>query len=164
MQTEPIVVAVEVKRLPVPPTPFRVTIKDLSELGGKIASRLQARYPAKSEAVLLGWMRGCTESNQILFIRSGEAVGMFRYMQDFLEPPWIEEVFVLATPEWLDNAAALYSDAAVWGTRQGASKFLVERCTDVDRADISMEIGTPKRVPHSTIMLPIPPLRPVAKE
>ena len=135
--------------------PHRVSVVDIDEIGNWLVARLRERFPQHSERVLYSWLRGCTNDNETFFSRDGGGVAMAVVHRSFLSPPWVEEMFCLAMTEddkW--RATGLYTDMRTWAVGLGATHIIVERFSDVDRADISLEIGTPKREVRSVVYLP----------
>ena len=135
--------------------PHRVSVVDIDEIGNWLIGRLRERFPQHSDRMLFSWLRGCTNDNECLFLRAAGAVMMATVHRSFLTPPWIEEVFCLAvTEEDKLHACGLYTDVRTWALGLNATKIICEQFTDVDRADISLEIGTPKREVRSVVYLP----------
>lgn len=133
----------------------RVNGNDLNELAGWLLDKILSRYPDKNPRAVMGWLQGCSESGEFFFVRCGDAIGLAQIKQDFLRPKSAHEVFVFAPPEKIDQAKAIYSDIAVWATHNGCDRLVVEVFTDVDHGDISLELGTPKRLPAFTVSLPL---------
>jgi len=155
----PIELPAELK--PAPPAvvrfvqPHRASVVDIDEIGNWLVGRLRERFPQHSDRMLFSWLRGCTNDNECLFLRAAGAVVMAVVHRSFLAPPWVEEVFCLAQtePDKL-HACGLYTDVRTWSIGLNATHIIVERFSDVERADISMEIGTPKREVRSVVYLP----------
>lgn len=135
--------------------PRRVSVVDIDELGNWLVGRLREKFPQHSDRVLYSWLRSCTNDNECFFSRDADAVAMATVHRSFLEPPWVKEVFCLAkTEDDKLHATGLYTDIRTWAVGLGAAHIIVEQFSDVDRADISLEIGTPKREVRSVVYLP----------
>ena len=135
--------------------PHRMSVVDIDDIGNWLVGRLREKFPQHSDRVLFSWLRGCTNDNETFFSRASGAVAMATVHRSFLEPPWVREVFVLAASEPdKQHATGLYTDIRTWALGLGATHIIVEQFSDVERADISLEIGTPKREVRSVVYLP----------
>lgn len=147
-------VAAPEKEPPMFVQPHRVTVVDIDELGNWLVARICAKYPQHTERAIFSWLKGCTNDNECLFLRAAGAIALASVHRSFLTPCWVEEVFVLRqTDDDEPHSIGLYTDIRTWAISLGATHIVVERFTDVSRADISLEIGTPKRVPESWVRL-----------
>ncbi len=95
--------------------------------------------------------------NDMLFVRAGGGIALVQLQKGFLPKfPWCETVFVLAQQGRAGDAAGLFQDIYHWADRERCTHMIIdERTCDVERADIGMELSTPKRVPTSVIYLPM---------
>jgi len=127
----------------------------IDDIGVWMIERLRGRYSQHSDRMLKAWLNSCTNDNECLFLRAAGAVVMAVVHRSFLSPPWVEEVFCLAQTEPdKQHACGLYTDVRTWAMGLNATHIIVERFSDVERADISLEIGTPKREVRSVVYLP----------
>lgn len=127
--------------IPLPPH-RRVGLVDLEELRGWLVPRLQQKHPKANHGLVYAWLRGALFSNMVLFVRTEHAVGMVEIVQEPLEiQPVALERFVLAMEGFAEEAAALYVPMADWAEGHNASRFDLERHTDVARGDIRGMLG-----------------------
>ena len=133
----------------------RVNLADLQELADFILRKIMVRYPTHNPRAVMGWLMAAIDSNEYFFVRCGPAVAMAQVIRDFLAPMEAREVFVFAPEDSIGHGRALYSDMAQWATNQGAARLVVEVFTDIEHADVSLELGTPKRTPVLFCPLPL---------
>ena len=87
---------------------------DLVKYGVWLSDRLRTVWNHLNERSVLGWLKGCAESNEFFFIKSVHAVSMFRVYHRALDPkPSIEEIFVFVDDA--DNRTAIHEGAAHYG-------------------------------------------------
>lgn len=133
-------------------TGHRVTRADLDEIGPWLVQRIADRYPHRHKVTIFAWLCACMLQNDMLFVRAGGGVALVQLQKAFLSKfPWCETIFVLAQPGREADASGLFQDIWSWADRQRCTKLVIDDFCDVERADISMEIATPKRVPQSVI-------------
>lgn len=125
---------------------------DFQDLGEWLLWRLKDRFPQIHQSMVAGWLKGSMDSNEIMFLRFGRAVGMASIgHKNLLDPrPVIEEIFVLVKGRDTDGViekpafeegARLYGEFKRWGETLGASEMLVERMSDVPRDLIKLALG-----------------------
>ena len=148
--------AAEAKTIIAAPTGHRFTMVDLSEMGDWMAQRIVAFAPHKHAIAVRSWLIGCMTQNDMLFARAGGGVCLVQRRESFLtKSPWAELVFALARPGREVDASGLFQDIRDWCERLGCTHIVLSELCDVERADISLEIETPKRVPGQMIRLPL---------
>lgn len=146
--------AVQSKTVIAAPTGRRFTQVDMAELGDWMAGRIVAFAPHKNALAVRSWLMGCITQNDMLFARAGDGVCLVQYRQTFLSKyPWAELVFALAKPGREVDASGLFQDMKTWCERLGCTHIVLGDLCDVERADIAMEIETPKRVPGNMVRL-----------
>lgn len=148
---------VEDQKVAIAHTGHRVTRADLEELRPWIEGRLSEKFPHKAPFAIFGWLIGCMTQNDMLFVRAGGGIALVQLQKPFLAKfPWCETVFVLAQEGRMGDASGLFQDIYNWADRERCTHLIVdERTCDVERADIGMELSTPKRVPTSVIYFPL---------
>ena len=148
---------VEDQKVPIAHTGHRVTRADLDELRPWIEARLVEKFPHRAPFAIFGWLIGCMTQNDMLFVRAGGGIALVQLQKTFLAKfPWCETVFVLARTGRMADASGLFQDIYNWADRERCTHLIIdEKTCDVERADIGMEIGTPKRVPTSVVFFPL---------
>ena len=65
-------------------------------------------------------------------------------------------MFVLAKQGFVADASGIFQNIYDWAERERCTHLVIdEKHCDVERADIAMEIGSPKRVPTSVVFFPL---------
>lgn len=138
-------------------TGHRVTRADLDELRPWIEARIVEKFPHRASFAIFGWLIGCMTQNDMLFVRAGGGIALVQLQKTFLAKfPWCETVFVLAQEGRTGDASGLFQDIWNWAERERCTHLIIdERTCDVERADIGMELSTPKRVATSVIYFPL---------
>jgi hypothetical protein len=145
------------QKAPIAHTGHRVTRADLDELRPWLESRLFEKFPHKAPFAIFGWLVGCMTQNDMLFVRAGSGIALVQLHKSFLSKfPWCETVFVLAKEGFVADASGLFQNIYDWADRERCTHLIIdEKHCDVERADVGMEIGTPKRVPTSVVFFPL---------
>ena len=145
--TKPITIrAPEADEAPPPSVPQefrRFGLPDLEELGLWLVGRLKERYGAIDDRNAIGWLRGAMETNEFMFIRTGDCVGLAQISRRPLDPiPFVEEVFVLCRREEdEDKALGLYDRFATWAKQLGSVEMLVGNFSDVHKEKVAKHFG-----------------------
>lgn len=136
---------VEESTAPSPPVKlWRFVFPDLSDMGFWVLERLRKRYPHINDQNFVGWLRSYMESPEFLFIRSQDAVGLARRACDPLNAAdvFVEEVFVWARKGTAAHECmAIYDEMARWGRGFGATEFVVDKSSDLDRDSLKGAFG-----------------------
>lgn len=121
----------------------RFALPDLDVWGVYLMERLLSRFPHLNDRMFIGWLKGCMESNEFLFIRSVNAVALAMIVRSPLQPTAdVQEVFVLTRGSGCeDEALAMYDEFRRWAERMGARDLLVDIFTDVGKDAIQRRLG-----------------------
>jgi hypothetical protein len=137
-------------------TPLRVSRADLDNMSDWLLERLAAVYPRQTRGALLGWLRGCYESNEYLFIHTPLSVALVQMVHEPMVTPRAEERFVfMRTDKGFDQAASLYSTIKNWCVVNGLDEYIVSRATDVDDIRINQRLGKIQAFPLKFVVIPI---------
>ncbi len=130
-------------------TPPRMTsirrfgMADIEDMGMWLMTRLRERYPHVNDRMFIGWIRGCMESNEFLFIRSENAAGMAIIdHRPLTSAPIVREVFLLSRNDDLMEAAQLYPHIRQWAESMAASEITIECFSDVPHEIVREVIGS----------------------
>lgn len=126
-----------------PVTITRFALPDLDAWGVYLMERLLSRFPHLNDRMFIGWLKGCMESNEFLFIRSANAVALAQIVRSPLQPMAdVQEVFVLTRGAGAtDEGLAMYDEFRRWAERMGARDLLVDIFTDVPKEAIQRRLG-----------------------
>lgn len=131
---------------PVPPRNVsirRFGLADIEDMGMWLMTRLRERYPHVNDRMFIGWIRGCMESNEFLFIRSENAAGMaITDHRPLTSAPIVREVFLLSRNDDIMEAAQLYPHIRHWAESMGASEITIECFSDVPHEIVREVIGS----------------------
>ena len=121
---------------------LRVSMPDLDAWGPWLLKRLKHRFPHLSDRMFHGWLRGCMESNEFLFVRSTNAIGLAQVVRSPLQPMAdVMEVFVLLKEEQIAEGVAIYDEFRRWTLNMGARDLIVDNFTDVPKEVIQANLG-----------------------
>src|SRR5712672_4228096 len=100
----------------VPVTIARFALPDLDVWGVHLMERLLSRFPHLNDRMFIGWLKGCMDSNEFLFIRSANAVALAMIVRSPLQPTAdVQEVFVLTRGKGCeDEGLAMYDEFRRW--------------------------------------------------
>ena len=125
----------------------RFTMADIQSYGAWLLDRLKDRWQI-NERNIYGFLRGCTEDRESIFVKSTNAVGLAQIVHKrMVANPDVEEVFVKVFNPKLEShlleGAALYREFHRWGRSLNpiAQELIVDRFTDVPRIMINEQIG-----------------------
>lgn len=126
-----------------PVTVMRFALPDLDVWGVYLMERLRTRFPHLNDRMFVGWLKGCMESNEFLFIRTANAVALAQIVRSPLQPlADVQEVFVLVrAKDCEDEGLAMYDEFRRWAERMGARDLLVDQFTDVPKDAIQRRLG-----------------------
>jgi hypothetical protein len=126
-----------------PVTITRFALPDLDVWGVLLMERLMSRFPHLNDRMFIGWLKGCMESNEFLFVRSEHAVALAQIVRSPLQPMAdVQEVFVLMRGKGgEDEGLAMYDEFRHWAERMGARDLLVDIFTDVPKDAIQRRLG-----------------------
>jgi len=120
----------------------RFGLADMEPMGMWLFERLVKHFPHLTDRIFSGWVRSLMNSNDMLFLRTNDAVCLAQLSRWPLDPvPYLEEVFVLCRNDALEEGAALYSAMYSWAKGAGATEMVVDRFSDVPRDMIVKAIG-----------------------
>lgn len=122
----------------------RVVLADLQSRKGEwLLSRLREKYPNKTDAEIVSWLRGCTSSSEYFFVQTDRAMALAMiYREDTFARTSVRECFVLCTAESAyEQGAYLYSVIREWAAQLGAYELVCEVFTDVPRERIKERVG-----------------------
>lgn len=129
---------------------FRIAAPDITKHGDWLLWRLRDRYPHLTDANLMGWLRGQTESNEVKFVGYGRAWGMASIGHKPLDPrPIVNEVFVFIQPrddgvidkDAMPEGIAIYAEFKRWAESLGAAEITFDYNTDVPREMVKGVLG-----------------------
>jgi len=124
------------------PVVSRFNMPDLLKRANWLVERLGTRFPHLNERSLIGFLRGCLESNDFNFVQTRNAVGLAQITRRPLDvQPIVEEVFVLTYGDAIGEGAAIYDEFRRWASVIGATEVIVDRFTDVPRETIKNTLG-----------------------
>ena|ERR1700722_11388349 len=130
----------------------RVLMPDLVDNGAYLCKRIKEHWPQLQDRQILGWLQGCANSNEYLFIRTEKAWLLAQVQREFTEPyPWCKEIFCFAVTDdgnydkgsegekyqkdlnadAIMQAASLYEDLIRWAQKICANEIIVDKYTDV---------------------------------
>lgn len=120
---------------------------DLIKSGVWVSDRVRQKWSHLNERTVLGWLKGCAESNENLFIKSLHSVSMFRTVHNALDPkPSIEEIFVFVddpqNKQAINEGAANYGEMRRWAQGMGAERAVVGQNTDIPISMIRSVLGS----------------------
>lgn len=135
----------------------RFGLPDLQDCTPWLVPRLSRSWPHLQDRTIFGWFHGIIGSSEFFFVRTDHAVTLAQQVHEKLSPlPVVREHFTLAMkPEFVDEAAFLYTETKQWAFRLGASEVLlqdyydekehpdlaVKRLTDVPRDLVKAAFG-----------------------
>ena len=113
-------------------TARRFGLPDLNDCAGWLVPRLSRAWPHLQNQTIFGWFRGIIDSSEYLFIRTDHAVCLAQQWRDRLSPmPIVKEHFTLPkSPEYIDEAAFLYTEIKQWAFRIGAYEVHLQQYYD----------------------------------
>lgn len=124
----------------------RFSMTDIEALGAWLTERLRDKWPHLTDRHILGWLRGCMESREFLFLRAENATGLAEIVHDPLSPvPRIREVFVLCRKGFQHEGAAIYTHFKRWAESMRAGEIEVLTHSDVPNSMVKDVIGNPLR-------------------
>lgn len=137
------VVEVIVQQPYLPVTIARFALPDLDIWGVYLMERLLSRFPHLNDRMFIGWLKGCMDSNEFLFIRSANAVALAQIVRSPLQPMAdVQEVFVLVRGKGAEaEGLAMYDEFRRWAERMGARDLLVDIFTDMPKDAIQRRLG-----------------------
>lgn len=130
----------------------RVSRPCLTDMGAWLCKRVREHWPQLQDRQILGWLIGCAESNEFLFIRTEKAFLLAQVQREFVEPyPWVKEIFCLCytdggkyekgseaeqfqkdgNADAIAQGASLYDDLIRWAQKICANEIIVDKYTDV---------------------------------
>jgi len=121
----------------------RVAEIDLVAFGDILLEKLGGRYLKRTKEDLLNYLRYKLINNEFLFIKTANAIGLCQLIRPSMRfNPDIEEIFVVCRgPEHLAECEEIYLEMLAWGKLQGATSFLLENLTDLDRPALKKLFG-----------------------
>ena len=123
---------------------WKFNAPDLSDMGLWMLNRLSQKAPHLNDRNFVGWLRNCMESNEFMFIRSQNAVGLAQRVSDVFDPvPRVVELFVwVRDREKMGEAATIYAEFQRWAVSLGSKEMLIERDTDAPLEMLKAHFGT----------------------
>lgn len=126
--------AADIARVPV----TRFTTGDIDQYKGWLFPKLRRMFPDTHDRILMGWLRGVAENNEINSMKAKHAVGMAQVSRQPLTPiPTVRELFVFIEDESDDakiDGAAIYKQFGQWAASMGVHEILlVDQFSDVPR-------------------------------
>lgn len=110
----------------------RFTAADLPLWGKWLVSRLTAHWPTMTAFTAEARVRLWSGSNQHLFIKTADAVALFRLTSGEIDTrPVVEGVFLFMAKDATGQAQKLLRDAARWGRTIKAKEFIAPSVSDL---------------------------------
>lgn len=120
----------------------RMNFNDVEASAAWIATKMRRKTDLASTQAVKTWLRSAIPSNDIWFVKSGNAVAMARLVREPLKMPRAEEIFVFAKDEEAaTDAADLYIAMAMWANRLDCTRLEIGLFTDVSKDEIQSRLG-----------------------
>jgi hypothetical protein len=134
----------------------RVIRPDIMDRSAWLVRRFRERWPHIQPPQILGFLQGCCDSSEYLFVRTEKAFLLAQVQREFVEPyPCIREWFVWAeltndkhakgseneayqvrtNADAIAQAASLYEDLRRWAEKMSANEITVAKYSDVPLGD-----------------------------
>lgn len=117
-------------------TPF--TAADIPVWGEWLLARIQERWPQWERASLHGRLMGFASSNQFLFVKTGEAVGLAAIAHEPMDStPFVREVFLFITnPDANKDALKIITEFKRWSQTIRAKRLDLWIASDLARDEV----------------------------
>lgn len=121
----------------------RVGLADLDVMREWLIKRMQERYTDATAPQIMGFLRGCVNSNEYWFVQTDHACALAQITRRALErQPVAVEIFVFRREEEdEEEAAELYPRMCSWAANLDASRLEVDNFSDVTRGKIKGRCG-----------------------
>ena len=117
-------------------TPF--TAADIPVWGEWLLARIQETWPFWDQASLHGRLMGFSSSNQFLFVKTGEAVGLATVAHEPMDStPFVREVFLFITnPDAKKDGLKIITEFKRWAKNIRAKRLDLWIASDLTREEI----------------------------
>jgi len=116
----------------------RFTAADIPTWGEWLLARIQERFPQWNRASMHGRLMGFISSNQFMFVKTGEAVGLATVAHEPMDStPFVREVFLFMTgDDAKKDAIKIMKEFERWAKTIRAKRLDLWVCSDLQRDDV----------------------------